>query len=82
MEELKMAECKVTDCAATRCKYNKDRMCQLDRITIDQNAKCNMFEKGSGGGHKNPFSKPPKDLPPFSETVRNILGDSMRMRYK
>lgn len=65
-----MAECKVTDCGATSCKHNKDRRCQLDVITIDQNAKCNMFEKGKGG---NKTSSPPS-LPPFSETIRDILG--------
>ena len=68
-----MAECKVTDCAATRCKYNKDRMCQLDRVTIDQNAKCNMFEKESGG-HKNPSG----GLPPFSDAVKDIF----QVKYK
>jgi hypothetical protein len=78
MEGLKIAECIVTDCAATMCKYNKNRMCQLDRVTIDQNAKCNMFEKGSGGGHKNPFSTPSGGLPPFSDTVKDIF----QVKYK
>ena len=53
-------------------------MCQLDRVTIDQNAKCNMFEKGSGGGHKNPFSTPSGGLPPFSDTVKDIF----QVKYK
>lgn len=76
-----MGECRITDCAATTCKHNKDRMCQLDRVTIDQNAKCNMFEKRSGG--KGAYgSKPSGSVPTLSDSVREMLQDSMRMRYK
>ncbi len=79
MERLNMGECRITDCAATTCKHNKDRMCQLDRVTIDQNAKCNMFEKGSGG-HSVYGSNPSGDLP-FSPQIKEMLRDSMHMRY-
>lgn len=67
------------DCAATNCKNNKDRECQLDIITLDQNAKCNMFVKESGGhSPKTSYG----GMPPFSDSIKDMLRDSMRMRYK
>lgn len=79
VERLKMAN--MRDCAATTCKHNKDRICQLDIITIDRNGKCNFFEKISGG-HSAYGSNPSGSLPPFSDSIKDMLRDSMRMKYK
>ena len=77
MERLTMA--KMKDCAATNCKNNEERKCQLDVITLDQNAKCNMFVKESGG-HSPKTSYGGSS--PFSDSIKDMLRDSMRMRYK
>ena len=40
-----MGLCKVKDCFATDCKFNRKKKCILEFVTIDKNARCASFKK-------------------------------------
>ena len=79
MERLIMAETYMIDCLAENCKNNKNRKCKRYAISVNKDGKCNFFVKESGGhSPKTSYG----DLPPFSDSIKDMLRDSMRMRYK
>jgi len=40
-----MAECKIETCYAITCRHNKQNKCTLEKVMVNEEAKCNSFER-------------------------------------
>ena len=79
-----MAECKVEVCEATSCKYNKEKKCQLEKVMLDNKARC-IYYSDKGAKAKTPYNVFPKPRFPKSEYMRDLdfsqrLKDTLRNR--
>ncbi len=56
-----MSKCKVRKCAALRCRSNKNAMCILEFIEINDKGQCMQFDDGQGvsGFHMGGSPKSP-----------------------
>ena len=85
-----MAECKVDVCEATRCKYNKDKKCTLEKVMLNNRAQCIYYsEKGQKAKDKprNPYDRPKdirdrfkRDIRMYGEELPNDIREMLRRR--
>ena len=65
-----MNECKVEICNATTCKYNHKKKCQLEKVTIGSDAKCQQYDSDAPSTITDPYPVHPNEPKRWKEALK------------